>query len=212
VSEDDRAKWNARWSERGEPAPPSRWLDQVAALLPARGRALDVAGGSGRHALWLARRGLAVTLTDVSEVAVGRAEAAAAAAGLALAVDRRDLEVDPLPDGPWQIALCFHFLLRPLFAGFAAALAPGGLLLFVQPTVRNLERHPHPGAPYLLAEGELPGLIEAVGLEVVRGEEGWLDEGRHEARVVARRRPGRPRVTEENRQQATGNRQRATGK
>jgi hypothetical protein len=35
-----------------------------------------------------------------------------------------------------------------------------------------------------LDEGELPALVE--GLEVLRYEEGWLEEGRHEARVVAR--------------------------
>jgi hypothetical protein len=40
----------------------------------------------------------------------------------------------------------------------------------------------------VLEDGELPSLVR--GLEIVRLEEGWLAEGRHEARVVARRPAG----------------------
>jgi ubiquinone/menaquinone biosynthesis C-methylase UbiE len=50
-------------------------------LLPRRGRALDVAGGTGRHALWLARRGLDTTLADVPQVALEKAAAAASEEG-----------------------------------------------------------------------------------------------------------------------------------
>jgi hypothetical protein len=61
------------------------------------------------------------------------------------------------------------------------------LLVWVQPTVRNLERHPHPGARFLLAEGEMAGLARGSGLETVRLDEGWSVEERHEALLVARR-------------------------
>ena len=54
------------------------------------------------------------------------------------------------------------------------------------PTRSNLRRHPHPREAFLLDDGELPSLVG--DLEVVSYEEGWLDEGRHEARLVARRR------------------------
>lgn len=50
----DREKWNARYREEGPPSPPSPFLVGLDDLLPRRGRALDVAGGTGRHALWLA--------------------------------------------------------------------------------------------------------------------------------------------------------------
>jgi SAM-dependent methyltransferase len=96
-----------------------------------------------------------------------------------------DLEVEPLPDGPWDLVLSFHFLRRALFADFPRILAPGGLLVYVQPTRTNLERHDRPPAGFLLEDGELPGLVQ--GLEIVQYEEGWLDEGRHEARLVARK-------------------------
>ncbi len=154
-------------------------------MLPRSGRALDVAGGTGRHAVWLARRGLDVWLVDVSPVAVELAERAAAAAGVALHATVADLTRDPLPAGSWDLVLVFHYLQRDLFPELAASLAPGGLLVAAIATVRNLERHDRPPAEYLLAEGEAPSL--AAGLEVVRYDEGWLAEGRHEALLVARR-------------------------
>ena len=44
---------------------PARWLVDHAHVLPARGRALDVACGRGRHALWLAARGLQTHAIDL---------------------------------------------------------------------------------------------------------------------------------------------------
>ena len=161
-------------------------LDSV---LPRAGRALDIAGGTGRHAIWLAQRGLAVTLADVSDEAMRLAGAAARAAGAAPGIEllRIDLEHEPLPDGPWHVVLCFHYLQRSLLTTIATALAPGGFLVFCHQTRTNLERHPRPGPEYLLAPGEAPTLVE--GLEIVIYEEGWHEEGRHEAHLVARRAP-----------------------
>jgi SAM-dependent methyltransferase len=186
MGEGDRERWNERYRQAELPAGPSPFLLSLGPLLPRRGRALDVAGGAGRHALWLARRGLEVTLADVSDVALAHAAEEARREGLPLAAVRVDLEAEPLPAGPWDVVVCTYFLHRPLFAAIAAALAPGGLLVAAHATRTNLERHPRPGPRHVLEDGELPGLV--LGLELLRSEEGWLDEGRHEARVVARRR------------------------
>lgn len=184
MSDEDRARWEERYRTGGHPAGgPSALLASVDDLLPRRGRALDVAGGAGRHALALARRGLDVTLCDISETALGLAAAAARAEGLALATVAVDLERDPLPAGPWDLVLSFHYLQRDLFTRWPEVLAPGGMLVFVQPTLTNLERHPKPGARFLLEDGELPGLVQ--GLEVLRVREGWLEDGRHDALLVA---------------------------
>ncbi|HET9596281.1 MAG TPA: methyltransferase domain-containing protein [Anaeromyxobacteraceae bacterium] len=181
----DREHWNARYGEAEAIPAPSPFVESLAAVLPARGRAIDLGGGSGRHALWLARRGLTVTLADVSDVALARAEAAARAEGLTLAPLRVDLEAEAIPPGPWDVVLCTYFLHRPLLAAIPGALAPGGLAAVAHATRKNLERHPRPGPAHLLEEGELPRLLP--GLEVLRYEEGWLEGGRHEARLVARR-------------------------
>lgn len=186
MSSDERTKWDARYREGSHAgAEPSKVLVEIEALLPARGRALDVGGGAGRHALWLARRGLDVTIADISQAGLAIATERARAEGLAVRTLVADLETDPLPAGPWDLIVVFHFLLRPLFSVFPHVLAPGGVLAVVHPTRANLARHDRPGAAFLLGDGELPGLV--IGLEIVRYDEGWLDEGRHEARLVARK-------------------------
>jgi len=161
------------------------FLLELEGLLPRAGRALDVAGGGGHNAVWLARRGLEVTLVDISDVAVDRAAALAASQGAALRVERRDLEAEPLPEGPFGLVVCLNYLQRSLFEAWEQVLGPGGQLVFLQPTRKNLERNPGGSARYLLEEGELRGLVR--GLEVVRLEESWSEAGRHEARLVARR-------------------------
>jgi tellurite methyltransferase len=185
MSDEDRQRWNARHRERAEAGAPSPFLLSLAERLPAAGRALDIAGGAGSDALWLASRGLEVTLLDVSDVALARAQAAAEAAGLIIETVAADLDVVPLPPGPFDVITCFNFLDRRLFPQIPSRLAAGGLFAYTQPTRRNLERHPHPSARFLLEEGELPGLVAE--LEIVEVEEGWFGE-RHQARLLARRR------------------------
>src|SRR5689334_15386695 len=100
----DRERWNAKWRERAELELHADFLDHHAELLPTEGKALDVAGGAGRNAMWLARRGLDVTLVDVSDVALDKAEQRAKTAGLAthmrfLRVDLdSELDLAPLYD------------------------------------------------------------------------------------------------------------------
>lgn len=185
ASERARERWNRRYRDEGAITEPSSFVEVLAPHLPAGGRALDVAGGGGRHALWLAGRGFDVTLVDVSDEGVALARRRAAAADLMVRAERLDLESQPLPAGPWDVMLVFHYLQRDLFPALREALAPGGVLAAAIATRRNLERHDRPPAEYLLDEGEAPGL--AAGLEVVSYTEGWGDEGRHEARLIARR-------------------------
>jgi tellurite methyltransferase len=182
-----RERWDRKYAGRpAEPGLPDGFLLACADRLPTAGKALDVAGGAGRHALWLAARGLDVTIADVSPVGLQRATDAAAARGLAVKTQAMDLEADPrLPDGPWDLILCFHFLFRPIYGDFARVLAPGGTLVVCHPTRTNLQRHAHPSARFLLEDGELEGLVP--GVQVLSLEEGWSPAGRHEARLVARR-------------------------
>lgn len=185
---DDRERWDQKYEARGAtPREHAAFLESAAELLPSEGRALDVAGGDGRNALWLAARGLRVTVADVSPVGLSNARRLARERDLELETVALDLTRDPLPPGPFVLVLCFHYLQRDLFPAFVEALAPGGLLLFSQPTRINLERHEKPSERFLLEPGELPSLIPPA-LDVVRLEEDWLEDGRHEARVIARRR------------------------
>lgn len=187
MGETDRIKWDERHSRQPRhPSSPAAVLLEWQALLPCEGRALDLAGGSGRNALWLARRGLQVTLADISTVALQTARRQAEAAGLRLDLLQVDLESQGVPAGPWDLVLVCCYLERSLFEQLATVLAAGGLLLYTQPTTINLERHAKPPERYLLKPGEFRALVEP-HLEILRYEEGWWEEGRHEARVLARR-------------------------
>jgi tellurite methyltransferase len=188
MSAEERERWNARYrATTAVPEQPARFLASVADLLPGHGRALDVAGGSGRNALWLARRGLEVTLVDIAEQGLALATETANRHGLPIRTACIDLEHEPLPPGPWDLIIDVHFLLRPLIPHLARALAPGGVLAFAHPTVINLQHHAQPSPRYLLETNELPRLLHT--LQPVLYREGWNEDGRHEAELVARRPP-----------------------
>lgn len=184
MTEADRARWDRRHAQRSHDDPePPRWLEELEDELPRSGAALDVAAGAGRLACWLAARGLEVTALDISPVALARCRGEAAERGLRLRTLEIDLERAPLPEGPFVLIGCLHYLQRDLFPAFRERLATGGVLVCELATRRNLERHARPPARFLIEPGELLALCAP--LEIVYYREGWLD-GRAQARVIAR--------------------------
>lgn len=182
----DRDKWNAKYTAlAAAPREPSVVFLALEKYLPRTGRAIDIAGGGGRHSIWLARRGLDVTVADISAVGLNIAEQRAVERGLSIQTLEIDLEQSPFPAGPWNLIVSVCYLWRPLFEAFPSALSSDGILTVVQPTKRNLERNDKPPGAYLLEEHELPRL--ASGLEIVHYEEAWLADGRHDAVLVARK-------------------------
>ena len=186
MSQADRDKWNAKYADAEfAPRQPSAGLVGLDRFLPRKGRAIDVAGGGGRHGIWLAKRGLDVTIADVSSVGLAIARRRADEAGVKVTLLETDLEALPLPAGPWDLVVSICYLCRHLFPTFPRVLAPGGVLVVIQPTKRNLERCDKPPPDFLLEDGELPTLVR--DLAVVHYEEGWLADDRHDAVLVARR-------------------------
>ncbi len=80
----DAAGWDERYaaSELVWSAEPNRFVAEVCADL-APGRALDLAAGEGRNAIWLAQRGWTVTATDFSAVGLDKGRRLADHAGVA---------------------------------------------------------------------------------------------------------------------------------
>jgi SAM-dependent methyltransferase len=185
VAEEDREKWDKRYASgehvRGQ-AP--GWLRELDTEIPAAGLALDVAAGTGRVAVWLARRGLEVVAVDISPVGLALARETAADEGVRLETVVADLERAPLPAGPFDVVACFHYRQRDLFAPIRERLRAGGVVLVELPTVRNQERHATPSARWLAEPNEL--LKDLAGLSVLYYREGWFGD-RHLARMVARK-------------------------
>jgi SAM-dependent methyltransferase len=181
----ERERWNAKYSRMNAPEAPSAVLVELARFLPPRGQALDLAGGAGRHAIWLAQRGLDVTLADVSDEALRIASQRATNVGVSLRMLRADLETDPLPQGPWDLILSCLYLQRRLFAELTRQLSPRGTLIVIQPTTVNLERHEKPPREYLLEPNEILQLVP--DLEILLHREAWSSDDRHDAVLVATR-------------------------
>ena len=188
-----RERWDAKYADWHEPGAPSDFVTDHAELLGDSSTAVDLAGGTGGTALWLAAQGIETTLVDVSERALEIALIAAADRGLPLLTLQADLEAEPLPTAAelgsergWGTVVCSNFLHRPLLRVLERLLVRGGLAFVQIATVDNLLYNARPGRPYLVERGELPGLCS--GLETVSFEERWFGQ-RHEARLVGRR-PG----------------------
>ncbi len=169
---------------------PSSWLVENADILPRSGRALDVACGSGRHALLLGAVGLHVHAVDAHAAKIETLREAAGRSGLPVEAEVKDLEVDgvDLGDSLYDLVLVVHYLHRPLFPAIFRALRPGGLLLYETFTADQARRGKPTNPAFLLEHGELPRLVAP--LEVLRERDGDFD-GRMVAAVAARKtRPG----------------------
>lgn len=160
---DEKSMWNQKYSERShsslEPDPflVSAYDEFLSGSAP--GLALDVAGGVGRHSIWLAQRGWRVELLDISEVGIEQAMANAKSTGTAASISSevRDLNVmQDLGREQYDLVIIFFFLQRKLFPALISALKPGGLLIYKTYTAeqKNFARGPsHP--MFLLEPNEL---------------------------------------------------------
>jgi SAM-dependent methyltransferase len=184
---EDGRRWNERYASVPAPSPRApevldRW-PELTSLLPASGRCLDVASGTGAVTLWLARQGLEVTALDVSDVAIGRLEAAAAAGGLSGRIDARTVDLDlglPLDLHDLDLVVCQRFRDPTLYRPIVDRLRAGGLAVV---TVLSSVGADDPG-PFHAAAGELS---IAFGADE-RCEVLHQFEGEGVAHVVVRRR------------------------
>lgn len=185
MHEHDRDKWNARYRATGAGAPPSaaRVLAENTHLLPAHGKALDLACGLGGNALLLARHGLHTTAWDLSEEALSQAAGFAERAGHALTLVQRDVVARPPRPASFDVIVVSRFLERAVVPALIAALRPDGLL-FYQTFTREAVTAKGPRRPaYRLAPNELLRLFAELHVLVYREEgrvgdttQGWRDE------------------------------------
>ena len=170
MTANDQQSWNQRYlaGEFGfrEPDPfvMEAHKNYLQPLLPVASAGLDLAGGAGHHAIWLAQQGWRMVLADWSEsaLAIAREKAAALPAdntletvqGAALGVLTRFQE----QKRRFGFVLVSFFLDRAVLPLLPRVLAPGGLLLYRTYTVDN-ERLGNPRGPrnpeYLLRSQEL---------------------------------------------------------
>jgi SAM-dependent methyltransferase len=179
VSGVDATTWDERYaaSELVWGAGPNRWVAQELADAPP-GRALDLACGEGRNAIWLAGRGWQVTGVDFSAAGLDKARALAARANPPHPIRWVCADVlDYRPDQPVDLVLMSYLQVvaaqrRTVARGAAAALAPGGILLVVAHDSANItEGTGGPQDPDVLYTGaEVADDLAGTGLDIDRAE------------------------------------------
>ena len=168
---------------------PAAFLEEAIVGLP-RGRALDLACGTGRDAVFLALAGFEVEAWDHDAPALERAGDLARRHGVSIRTVLADLETAEPPAleaGAFALVVCFRYLHRPLFSMLERSVAPGGHLVY-ETFREGQERFGRPLRPrFLLRAGELRAAFPS--LEVLRYEEPSPVGGPWTARLLARR-PG----------------------
>jgi SAM-dependent methyltransferase len=175
----NRDDWNARYAQERLVwgLSPNRFVDaELADLAP--GRALDLACGEGRNAVWLAERGWRVTGIDFSDVAVARARRLAEARGVTVDLVEGDVLLTPFEPSAFDLVLISYLQLpaaerRAMLERAADALAPGGVFLLVAHDLRNLEEgHGGPSDPAVLwTAAEIVEILSLEGLAIERAGE-----------------------------------------
>lgn len=172
--EPDRNRWNAKFlageAQLIEPDP--LLIEACAHLTP--GRALDLGGGAGRHAIWLAQQGWQATLADVSDEGLALAEKKAVAANVTL--NRRCESAAATvawarqPESPrFDLVCVFLFLVREQFPALPELLAPGGLLVYKTYTADHPRFQEGHSLRFALDPGELARAFPA--LETIASRE-----------------------------------------
>lgn len=109
----------------------------------ARGRAVDLAGGEGRNAVWLAEQGWDVELVEFSAVAREKARQVATKRGVTLTTTLADVTAEIAVEPADLVLVCYLQLEKPLLERAlrraAQLVKPGGMLLVVAHERDNLE-------------------------------------------------------------------------
>lgn len=158
MSIEDKIRWDKQHESKRGSAEPCSFLAEILAAeawaIPG-GRALDIACGKGRNALFLAERGFDVVAIDISPVALEEGRRLATEKNLTIAWHQADLEQMQLSEGTYDLVVNFNYLQRSLILQIKAALKLGGSVIFEtylidQPAIG------HPKNPaYLLEHNEL---------------------------------------------------------
>jgi SAM-dependent methyltransferase len=179
----DLAGWEQRYrakEETSESSPNSLVVDAASSLPP--GRALDLACGIGRDALWLAQHGWSVTAVDGSPTALEILRRNAT--GLNVETRIADLEDPSFTIEPVRydlIAMCYYFQ-RNLIEKCRRGLVPGGVLVAIALLIEPGKED----STFRLRPGELRGYFE--DWQILHHREG-TDAWQHQVAEVVARRP-----------------------
>ena len=175
---EDQKRWDKRYRERKPDLNrgANTILKKNLRFLP-KGKALDLAAGEGRNAVFLAENSFEVEAIDISPVAISRARKLARARGVKIKAMAADLDTYRLPPGRYDLILNFYFLDRRLIPRIKRGLKKGGMVVFE--TYTTEQKKLGTGGPgqtqYVLKPNELLRLFR--GFHILFYREGVFREG-----------------------------------
>jgi tellurite methyltransferase len=167
-----------------EAGPTPLVVETAAGLAP--GKALDLACGAGRNALWLAEHGWEVTAVDGSPSAIEILRSRASERDLRINAIIADLEKDEFEIGAsrWDLILICYYLQRNLFEPAKRGVVPGGILI----SIVHVNELGEGDGPFRLRPGQHEKYFD--GWEILHRYEGTAKDSTHRravAEIVARR-------------------------
>lgn len=160
MSAEDRVRWDKIYRQRARepyPSPDPLLLQFTPAVTEGHSyRGLDLAGGMGQNALWLASQGYTVDLMDISRVGLQRARTEMTIRNLRT-VNLLQIDVDgiELKENNYDLITVTHYLKRDLFATIIKATKAGGRVIYGTFNIRYLDLVPEFNKAFLLDIGEL---------------------------------------------------------
>ena len=161
-SDSDQSQWDSVYAKTKEYVfgkEPVPFLAENLNLLPV-GKALDLAMGEGRNAVFLAKKGFDVTGVDISEVAVHKAKKLAHERGVRLRTITTDLNKYQIPLETFDVIMVFYYLQRSLIPHIIKGLKAGGVLIFEDYTLEQLKYNKSENRAYLLQKDELKNMFK----------------------------------------------------
>ncbi len=174
----DQTRWDERFKEEeyafGKKANP--FLKRHIVTL-RKGKALDLAAGEGRNAVFLARHGFDVEAIDISELGLRKAQRLAKKMGVKVHTLLADLDTYQIQKGQYDLISNFYFLNRNLVPKIKRGLKKGGMVIFETYLLEH--RKLRTGGPkdprYFLRPNELLQLFKEFRILIYR--EGIFEEG-----------------------------------
>ena len=162
---------------------PSQFLVDNLELLP-KGKALDVAMGSGWNAVYLATMGFEVEGIDISPEAVSNALELARKSGVNLKARMADLEDNyHIERGAYDVIICFNYLHRPLIPQIKDGLRTGGMVVYETFIVEQAQFGKPKNPDYLLEHNELLDMFR--DFRCLRYREGIMEGRKAIAGIIA---------------------------
>jgi 2-polyprenyl-3-methyl-5-hydroxy-6-metoxy-1,4-benzoquinol methylase len=182
----DQKRWDERFRVKnfafGKEANP--FLRRNIGLFP-KGKALDIAAGEGRNAVFLAQHGFDVDAVDISERGLKKAKKLAKEMGVKIHTLLVDLDSYQIERERYDLIANFYYLNRRFIPKIKKGLKKGGKVIFENYLLeqRTLGTGGPKHSKYYLKHNELLKLFE--GLRILLYREGIFKEGGRKKAVAS---------------------------